>query len=82
MPPQLIKVEQARANTFPAGFNTSVESPAGMHLLKEQKRDHTPAQTSNVSIFAWHRGRQINLATEVEPLLRKYPGVLSAACLC
>lgn len=72
--PQLILVEQA-ADTLIAG----AASPASTKSPK--KRKHSSASLQDGNMFAWHRGRQVNLTIEVEPLLRNHPGVQSAACL-
>lgn len=79
-PPQLMQVERV-AGTAPHPAITSVASPAITQSSKKRKRNSSCSQDGKISMFAWHRGRQVNLTTEVEPLLRKHPGVQSATCL-
>ncbi|SCV30380.1 uncharacterized protein FFB14_03020 [Fusarium fujikuroi] len=46
-----------------------------------RKRKRDGAILPSGHMFAWHRGRQVNLTTEVEPLILNHPSVQSASCL-
>ncbi|KAF4449920.1 zinc finger protein 76 (expressed in testis) [Fusarium austroafricanum] len=48
---------------------------------QSKKRKRNSACLQNDHMFAWHRGRQVNLTTEVEPLLLNHPGVQSTTQL-
>lgn len=58
---------------------TDVASHATTKFSKEPNRIHTTLPDGR-SLFGWHRGRQVNLTTEVVPLLSSFPGVESATC--
>lgn len=63
----------------PSTAPTDVASHAATKFAKEPNRIHTTLADGG-SLFAGHRGRQVNLTTEVAPLLSSFPGVESATC--
>ncbi|KAM0563274.1 hypothetical protein ACHAPJ_000992 [Fusarium lateritium] len=77
-PSQPMQVEQV-AGMVPTTSVASAPAPTIPQSLKKRKRNSVCLQPGH--IFAWHRGRQVNLTVEVEPLLRNHPGVHSATCL-
>jgi hypothetical protein len=75
----LIQVERVAASVSTTAL-AGIASLTTTQSSRKRKRTITTLQDGN-PIFGWHRGRQVNLTTEVEPLLRDYPGVRSATCL-
>lgn len=67
------------AVTFSTTAPTDIVSHVTTKSSKGRNRIYTTLQDGK-SPFGWHRGRQVNLTTEVEPLLSNFPGVESATC--
>ncbi|RKK19800.1 hypothetical protein BFJ66_g6581 [Fusarium oxysporum f. sp. cepae] len=58
----------------------SAPSPTTIPQTPTKRKRHGAILPSG-HMFAWHRGRQVNLTTEVEPLMLNHPSVQSASCL-